>query len=101
MSALFRIKSMVDIRQRGNRRLVSVVSPGMDPGAECRKLVAALREKAKAAPDAELKAEYQYLVRGFLRLAHQFERDMNTQQFEAKQLDGRKSPGPRSRKAAV
>jgi len=77
----------------------------MDPGVECRKLAAALREKAKVAPDAELKAEYQYLVRGFLRLAHQFERDMNAdmdaQRFDAKQLDGKKTPRPRIRKAAV
>ena len=34
------------------------------------------REKAVAVDDAEVRAEYEYLVRGFLRLAVQFERDM-------------------------
>ena len=47
----------------------------MKPSAECRKLAAVLRETADKLQDAKLKAEYQYLVRGFLRLAMQFERD--------------------------
>ena len=35
-----------------------------------------LRKTAKSVRDAELRAEYEYLVRGFLRLATQFEQDM-------------------------
>jgi hypothetical protein len=50
----------------------------MDPSTECRKLAFLLREKAMAMEDAELKAEYAYLVRGFLRLARQFEQDRET-----------------------
>jgi hypothetical protein len=50
-----------------------------------------LREKAKTVHDADLRAEYQYLVRGFLRLARQFEQDM----------DAKKVPNQRSRKAAA
>jgi hypothetical protein len=48
----------------------------MNPNAECRKLAELLREKAKTVHDGELRAEYEYLVRGFLRLATQFEQDM-------------------------
>jgi hypothetical protein len=48
----------------------------MNPNAECKKLAEMLRERAKAVSDAKLKAEYEYLVRGFLRLASQFEQDM-------------------------
>ena len=50
----------------------------MDPSTECRKLALLLRENAMAMEDAELKAEYAYLVRGFLRLARQFEQDRET-----------------------
>ena len=50
----------------------------MKPNIECRKLAGVLRAKAKTMDDAELKAEYEYLVRGFLRLAIRFEQDMDT-----------------------
>jgi hypothetical protein len=50
----------------------------MKPSGECRKLAEVLRERAKTVSDAKLRAEYEYLVRGFLRLASQFERDMDT-----------------------
>jgi hypothetical protein len=50
----------------------------MDPSTECRKLALLLREKAMAMEDAALKAEYAYLVRGFLQLARQFEQDRET-----------------------
>jgi hypothetical protein len=63
----------------------------MKPSVECRKLAEVLREKAKTVDDAELRAEYQYLVRGFLRLASQFEQDMNA----------KKASNQRSRKAAA
>jgi hypothetical protein len=53
----------------------------MDPSTECRKLAFLLREKAMAMEDAELKAEYAYLIRGFLRLARQFEQDRETKPF--------------------
>jgi len=36
-----------------------------------------LRERAKEIDDAALKAEYAYLVRGYLRLASQFEQDLD------------------------
>jgi hypothetical protein len=48
----------------------------MKPNIECRRLAELLREKAMAISDPELRAEYAYLVRGFLRLATQFEQDM-------------------------
>jgi hypothetical protein len=82
---------MIDTRHRGQRSGHSSVGMGMKPSVECRKLAEVLREKAKTVEDAELRAEYQYLVRGFLRLATQFEQDM-----EAKKL-----PNQRSRKAAA
>jgi hypothetical protein len=47
----------------------------MNPSTECRKLAWLLREKAMALQDAEIRAEYAYLIRGFLRLARQFEQD--------------------------
>ena len=48
----------------------------MNPSVECRKMAAFLREKAKMLQhDPKLKAEYDYLVRGFLRLAAQMEQD--------------------------
>ena len=47
----------------------------MNPNIECRKLAEVLREYAKTVHDAELKAEYAYLIRGFLQLARQFEQD--------------------------
>jgi hypothetical protein len=50
----------------------------MDPSTEGRKLALLLREKAMAMEDAALKAEYAYLVRGFLRLARQFDQDRET-----------------------
>jgi len=43
---------------------------------ECRRLAELLREKAMIMSDPELKAEYAYLVRGFLDLATQLEQDM-------------------------
>jgi hypothetical protein len=48
----------------------------MRPNIECRKLAELLREKAMTMSDPQLRAEYAYLVRGFLRLATQFEQDM-------------------------
>jgi len=49
----------------------------MNPSVECRKMAAFLREKAKTLQhDLKLKAEYDYLVRGFLRLATQMELDL-------------------------
>jgi hypothetical protein len=50
----------------------------MKPSEECRKLAKVLREKANTLSDAELKTDYEYLVRGFERLARQFEQDMDT-----------------------
>jgi hypothetical protein len=50
----------------------------MNPSTECRKLAWLLREKAMALQDAEIRAEYAYLIRGFLRLARQFEQDRET-----------------------
>ena len=65
----------------------------MKPNVECRKLAAVLREKAKELQhDPKLRAEYEYLVRGFLRLATQFERDMCTE---------KKMPNQPSRKTAA
>jgi len=49
----------------------------MKPGAECRRMAEWLRERAKEIDDAALKAEYAYLVRGYLRLASQFEQDLD------------------------
>jgi hypothetical protein len=63
----------------------------MKPSIECRKLAEVLREKAKAVQDAELKAEYEYLVRGFLRLAREFEQDTDT----------KKVPSQRNRNTAA
>jgi hypothetical protein len=48
----------------------------MKPNIECRRLAELLREKAMTMSDPELKAEYAYLVRGFLGLATQLEQDM-------------------------
>jgi chromosome segregation and condensation protein ScpB len=54
----------------------AVVSAASRPVSVVR-LAEVLREQAKTLQhDAKLKAEYDYLVRGFLRLAVQFERDM-------------------------
>ena len=47
----------------------------MKPSAECERLAEMLREKASEIDDAELKAQYEYLVRSFLRLAKQIEQD--------------------------
>jgi hypothetical protein len=50
----------------------------MNPSTECRKLAWLLREKAMAVEDAEIRAEFAYLIRGFLRLAMQFKQDRET-----------------------
>jgi hypothetical protein len=50
----------------------------MNPSTECKKLAALLCEQAKALQDAEIRAEYAYLIRGFLRLARQIEQDRET-----------------------
>jgi len=64
----------------------------MKPNVECRKLAAFLREKAEMLQhDRGLKAEYDYLVRGFLRLATQMEQDM----------EAKKAPDQPSRKSAA
>ena len=47
----------------------------MKPSAECERLAEMLREKTSEIDDAELKAQYEYLVRSLLRLARQFEQD--------------------------
>ena len=65
----------------------------MKPSIECRKLAEVLREKAKTVDDAELRAEYQYLVRGFLRLARQFEQDMDAKKVPSQRMLGRTWPG--------
>ena len=49
----------------------------MKPSAECERLAEMLREKANEIEDAEMKAQYEYLVRSLLRLARQFEQDKN------------------------
>jgi hypothetical protein len=51
----------------------------VNPSTECRKLAELLREQAKALQDAEIRAEYEYLIRGFLRLAREFEQDRQTE----------------------
>ena len=55
--------------------------------AECRKLAEALRERANATDDAGLKAEYGYLVRGFLRLARQYEQDIDHAKATSRRKD--------------
>jgi hypothetical protein len=47
----------------------------MNQSAECERLAEMLHEKAKEIHDAELKAQYEYLVRSLLRLAREFEQD--------------------------
>jgi len=42
---------------------------------ECRKLAELLGEQAKALQDSEIRAGYEYLIRAFLRLANQIEKD--------------------------
>jgi hypothetical protein len=49
-----------------------------NPSTECRRLAELLREQAKALQDPAIRAEYAYLIRGFLRLARQFEQDRET-----------------------
>jgi hypothetical protein len=78
---------MIVTRHRGQRSGHSSVGIGMKPSVECRKLAEVVREKAKTVDDVELRAEYQYLVRGFLRLAKQFEQDM-----DAKNVPNQRSP---------
>ena len=60
----------------GNGWVATLLPPRMKPNIECRRLAELLREKAKTVHDAELRAEHEHLVRGFLRLATQFEQDM-------------------------
>jgi len=70
--------------------VIALLPVRMKPNVECKKLAAVLREKANALRhDPELRAEYEYLVRGFLRLATQFERDMNA--AKAPNRPGRKT----------
>ena len=72
--------------------VIALLPVRMKPNVECKKLAAVLREKANALRhDPELRAEYEYLVRGFLRLATQFEQDM----------DAKNVPNQRSRRAAA
>ena len=47
----------------------------MTPGAKCRRLAAMLRAKADQESDPEIRAEWQYVARGYLSLANQFERN--------------------------
>ena len=47
----------------------------MNPSADCRRLAEVLREQANEIHDAEQKAKYEKLIRGFLLLARQFEQD--------------------------
>ena len=62
----------------------------MHPSADCERLAEMLHEKAKEIHDAELKAQYEYLVRSLLRLAREFERDRY-----------RIAPSPRKDRAAA
>ena len=62
----------------------------MHPSADCERLAEILREKAKEIHDAELKAQYEYLVRSLLRLAREFEQDKY-----------RIAPSPRKDRAAA
>lgn len=57
--------------------MVPLLTFSMKPSVECRKLADLLRRQAYDLEDPELRAEYAYLIRGFLRLARQFERDMD------------------------
>ena len=60
----------------------------MKLGVECKRLADALPEKANAAQDPYIKAEYQYLVRGFRRLAAQFDQqDEINKKFEISKKD--------------
>jgi hypothetical protein len=56
----------------------SFVLTNHDPSAECRKLAELLCEQAKTLQGPEIRAEYADLIRGFLRLARQFEQDRET-----------------------
>jgi hypothetical protein len=47
----------------------------MTPAAKCRRLAAMLRAKAGLESDPEIRAEWQYVARGYLTLANQFERN--------------------------
>ena len=62
----------------------------MNQSAECERLAEMLREKANEIHDAELKAQYEYLVRSLLRVAREFEQDKY-----------RIAPSPRKDRAAA
>ena len=62
----------------------------MNQSVECERLAEMLREKATEIHDAEVKAQYEYLVRSLLRLAREFEQDRH-----------RIAPSPRKDRAAA
>ena len=47
----------------------------MTPAAKCKRLATMLRTKAELEHDPEVRAEWQYIARGYLILANQFERN--------------------------
>ena len=47
----------------------------MTPAAKCRRLAAMLRAKADQESDPEIRAEWLYILRGYLTLANQFDRN--------------------------
>jgi hypothetical protein len=47
----------------------------MTPAAKCRRLATMLRAKAELERDPEVRGEWQYIARGYLILANQFERN--------------------------
>ena len=47
----------------------------MTPAAKCRRMATMLRAKADGEDDPEARAEWQYVARGYLFLAKQFERN--------------------------
>ena len=47
----------------------------MTPAGKCRRLATMLGAKAELERDPEIRAEWQYIARGYLNLANQFERN--------------------------
>jgi hypothetical protein len=47
----------------------------MTPAAKCKRPATMLRAKAELEHDPEVRAEWQYIARGYLILANQFERN--------------------------
>ena len=51
---------------------------------QCRKIAEVCREKAKAIDDADVRADYEYLARGFSQLARRIELGTNATNKSAK-----------------